>query len=164
MRGLTSDQYQLIREAAAALQPSDIVLVRSVFDRPSVEPESDGETVEVEQQVMSAVSVQESDDEDARRVLVTLGVRMVEAGTEPANVMFVIEATYGIEYRVTGKITDEAMKMFASKNSIHNVWPFWRQHVFDIVQRGNLPKVEVPFFTMDWDETDNSLVAKASSE
>jgi preprotein translocase subunit SecB len=57
-----------------------------------------------------------------------------------------IEADFMVTYRLQAEIEDPALSAFSNFNAVHNVWPFWRQHVFDIVQRGELPNIEVPLF------------------
>jgi hypothetical protein len=69
---------------------------------------------------------------------------------EDPPVYFEIEADFLIEYDVRGEPSNEAIKLFAEfadLNSVHNVWPFWRQHVFDIVSRARLPHLNVPLFS-----------------
>ncbi|MEO8460730.1 MAG: hypothetical protein ABI451_09395, partial [Dokdonella sp.] len=65
---------------------------------------------------------------------------------EPA-IYFLIEAAFLVEYDVTGALEEDAIAAFANFNAVHNVWPFWRQHVFDIVQRARLPQLEIPLFS-----------------
>lgn len=82
---------------------------------------------------------------------VHLGTRLVATDDEEADsdapVYVEIQAEYRVTYEITVKdLGEDAMKAFAEFNVIHNVWPFWRQHVFDLVQRGGLPKLDVPLF------------------
>ena len=55
-----------------------------------------------------------------------------------------IEADFIAFYLVESTLTDAHFQAFSEFNSLHNVWPFWRQHVFDIVQRGRLPTIDIP--------------------
>jgi preprotein translocase subunit SecB len=81
------------------------------------------------------------------QVRVSLGTRVVQQVEEgEPRALFVIEADYLVEYEMTDDVPDDALKAFAEFNAIHNVWPFWRQHVFGVVDRGRLPRLEVPLF------------------
>lgn len=62
-------------------------------------------------------------------------------------VLFAIEAEDLLEYEMLCEVPDEAICAFADFNSVHNVWPFWRFHVHDVLQRARLPHVDVPFFS-----------------
>jgi preprotein translocase subunit SecB len=84
------------------------------------------------------------------QVLVSLGTRVVEAGAEhgdEAALLFMIEADYLVEYRIKSELSGDAAKAFAHFNGVHNVWPFWRQHVFTMVEQGRLPHIDIPLFT-----------------
>jgi hypothetical protein len=83
------------------------------------------------------------------RVLVELGVRSVYKGTaeEPADeVLYTLEATYSAEYIVHRVPSKDDLSSFIEFNCVHNVWPFWRQHVFETLRQANLPAPVVPFF------------------
>jgi hypothetical protein len=71
-----------------------------------------------------------------------------------------LESTHRSE---CGDVT--CIKIFAELNSVHNVWPFWRQHVFDIVSRARLPHLNVPLFSgVKWEpETDVSANSGAEN-
>lgn len=151
---MTEKECSLLKEAIEALKLTDLVLLRSSFERPanseeseSIEGDDEG-VAEGEQEFMCAVQAQNGPDGKTKQVLVSLGIRLVVPGTDPAVVLFVIEATFGVEYTLLAEISDEAMRVFARANSVHNVWPFWRQHVFDVVQRGHLPKLEIPLYSV----------------
>jgi len=81
------------------------------------------------------------------RVLVELGVRIVnlsvQTEAEPIP-LFQIEATFQLDYGLTGEVDQLALNEFAQFNSVHNVWPFWRQYVFSIANQASLPCPEVP--------------------
>lgn len=80
-------------------------------------------------------------------VLVEFGTRVKAQPDADPTIYFEIEADFVAEYELTHGVADELVQQFADLNAVHNVWPFWRQHVFDIVQRGNLPQVEIPLFS-----------------
>ncbi len=79
-------------------------------------------------------------------VKIDLGVRLCrdEDQNEESNILVEIEAGFVASYSITNKIDEDSYKLFAEFNSVHNVWPFWRQHVYDIVQRGRLPVIDIP--------------------
>ena len=53
-----------------------------------------------------------------------------------------IEAQYLVGYQITNPAaSEEALIAFAQFNAVHNVWPFWCQHIFDLRQRGGLPRI-----------------------
>lgn len=87
-------------------------------------------------------------------IAVELGTRLVDPSTADENdasddvsVIATIEAVYHAEYLVIKKRpTDQQAKEFANFNAVHNVWPFWRQYVFDTARAANLPKIIVPLF------------------
>lgn len=84
------------------------------------------------------------------RVLVDLGIRVVNlavpAETEPKP-LYQIEAVFQVDYELTGSIEQDALDEFARFNTVHNVWPFWRQYVFSIANQAGLPCPEVPLNT-----------------
>ena len=68
-------------------------------------------------------------------------------GAEPP-IFLGIEAQHLVEYQITNPaVSEEALIAFAQFNAVHNVWPFWRQHIFDLRQRAGLPRIEVPLFS-----------------
>lgn len=84
------------------------------------------------------------------RVLVDLGVRSVFEhgdGSEEDEVLYTVEATFAAEYFVidTPKGAED-LRAFVDLNVVHNVWPFWRQHVVDTTRRASLPVPSVPLF------------------
>lgn len=154
--GMSHKESSLLNEAVAGLKLTDLVLLRSSFERPADTEGTESESrlgreevaVDGEQEFMCGVHAQDGPDGKTKQVLVSLGIRLVIPKSEPAIVLVVIEATFGVEYTLLAEVSDEAMRLFARRNAVHNVWPFWRQHVFDVVQRGHLPKLEVPLYSM----------------
>ena len=151
-RSVNKETRKLIREATSHLRLRDIVLLESRLFRENRLP--DVEELEALQQhkrgVRFAFSETESDSSTPRElhVAVSLGERVVDqADAEDPRVYFGIEAEYLVVYEMTEQLSEEAIKAFSDLNSVHNVWPFWRQHVFDLVERARLPKLEVPLFS-----------------
>ncbi|MBL0039624.1 MAG: hypothetical protein IPP28_00945 [Xanthomonadales bacterium] len=69
-----------------------------------------------------------------------------EPGREDPNAIFIIEADFLVNYEIKSEIDEECIKAFADNNAAHNVWPFWRQHVFDTISRARLPHLDIPLF------------------
>lgn len=78
------------------------------------------------------------------RVLVGLGVRVVNVQDSQPEPLYQIEASFEVDYTMTNDVTDEALHEFAQFNSVHNVWPFWRQFVYSMANQSHLPCPEVP--------------------
>jgi len=140
----------LCQEAAQALKLNDITLFESRFERGDLS-KAEG-TLQNKKEVRYTKTSREVEGEEQSllQVLVSLGTRVVEAGAEEeeeANLLFMIEADYLVEYRIKDEISDDAAKAFAHFNGVHNVWPFWRQHVFNVVEQGRLPHIDVPLYS-----------------
>lgn len=61
-------------------------------------------------------------------------------------VLYALEATFSVDYEILETMPEEQVSSFANFNSVHNVWPFWRQHVYETLKKASLPVPEVPFF------------------
>lgn len=79
------------------------------------------------------------------RVKVTLGIRAIYAGKDD-DPLHSLEATFAVEYQILNTLPDDKMSEFIEFNSAHNVWPFWREHVFSTLRSASLPVLNVPFF------------------
>lgn len=148
---MTTANHELIQQATQCLRLREITLYASRFERPQPPESLDVKGVQQHKRETSYEAVDFRDGDEKRptlQVMVSLGTRVIEQqkDVEPA-VFFFIEADFVVEYEMTGTLDDKAIKAFTDFNSVHNVWPFWRQHVFDIVQRGHLPKLDIPLFS-----------------
>jgi len=150
----------LLREATESLKLRDIFLFQSHMTRPDPFPDDSG--AEIEQLGRSGVRMIRDeilqDDGSSKQIVqfyVLLGLRLAGTGAEgetegdDAEPIFLeIEAEYLVEYQLANPdVSEDALKAFAQFNAVHNVWPFWRQHIFDLRQRGGLPRIEVPLFS-----------------
>ena len=140
----------LCQQAAQALELRDITLFESRLERGDLS-KAEG-TLQNKKAVRytKASHTVEGEEQPSLQVLVSLGTRVVQAGAEQEEegaLLFMIEADYLVEYRLKDKISDEAAKAFAHFNAVHNVWPFWRQHVFNVVEQGRLPHIDVPLYS-----------------
>ncbi|MGI9574211.1 hypothetical protein ACRYJU_08980 [Alloalcanivorax xenomutans] len=142
---MPQDNEALIVQATAGLELQDITLVRSQYDRPSMVLEGTQLVQQQKRAVRFVVDGHAREGQPLLRVRVDLGVRLVNKN-DPGAVFLIIEADYIVDYRIKSDLQEEALKAFAEFNAVHNVWPFWRQHVFDVVDKGRLPRIEVPFF------------------
>lgn len=151
-----------ITEAIASLSLRDIILHESRFERPSADrmhlPNEYG--LQFRRAVSYVVGDPDLISEPSAlsgllQVKVDLGVRAVDPDLEPPPggqeapgdfVQFLIEASYILEYGMEHSLHDDVVKAFAEFNTVHNVWPFWRFHVFDVVQRARLPRIDIPSF------------------
>ncbi len=152
--GVKSEAENLINEAIAGLRLRDIVLFESRLFRGNVMPDQD--EVEALQQHKRGIrfSVEEQDragnSTRELHVMVSLGERVVDCVTEQdSKIYFGIEADYVVIYELLCPIAQDALRAFAEFNAVHNVWPFWRQHVFDLVGKARLPTLQVPLFAGD---------------
>lgn len=101
----------------------------------------------VEPEVVEAEVEGDDEPKTVLRALVKLGVRVLqkedEEGIDP---LFTLEATFCADYFVLTAPPQEVFDKFVEFNCIHNVWPFWRQHVFDTLKRASLPVPSVPLY------------------
>ncbi len=85
------------------------------------------------------------------RALVTVGLRFVSASDEGEEesdgavaVHAEVEATFCAVYRYSEKMTDDEIAEFLRFNAVHNVWPFWREHVLRVSAEAKLPRPSIP--------------------
>jgi preprotein translocase subunit SecB len=139
---------ELIQEAINCLSLNDIVLFSARFERGDLKAPVDEGTQQYKQQVNHNLCRRDGSkgSPDLLQVMVTLGTRVVAGAGDESDgpEIFRIEADFLAEYEVTRCPSEDAAKAFAEYNAVHNVWPFWRQHVFDVVQRGRLPQLDIP--------------------
>lgn len=83
------------------------------------------------------------------RALVALAIRVVaedEASLGHVENLHELSATFAVEYIVLKDPTEEQISGFCEFNCVHNVWPFWRQYVYETLKSASLPVITVPFF------------------
>lgn len=87
------------------------------------------------------------------RAFVELGLRVVyrdpasESSDAKRQVLFTLEATFAVSYEIEKLPSEKELQEFGEFHCTHNVWPFWRQHVYDTLKRASLPLVQIPFFS-----------------
>ena len=93
----------------------------------------------------------EDDEDDTIRILrayvqlVVRGYNEDEEGAE-TDPLFTIQAEYRVDYLEREELTEHELDAFTQFNSVHNVWPFWRHHVYETVSKASLPRITIPFF------------------
>ncbi len=150
---MTPELKQQIRKASESLKILDIILFECSLSRPERDPEKLKGTFQHEHKrdVRFFLGKQSTPEGDVNslQVLVSLGARLMppsEPGREDPNAIFIIEADFLVNYEIKSEIDEECIKAFADNNAAHNVWPFWRQHVFDTISRARLPHLDIPLF------------------
>jgi hypothetical protein len=68
------------------------------------------------------------------------------SAAETDDLVFHIEATLVVLFELRRDFEKKDMDLFFVNCCTHMAWPFWRQHVFDVVKRANLPDVPIPIF------------------
>lgn len=151
-RRVKPETENLIREAADGLRLRDVILYESRLFRECVLP--DVEDFEALQQHKRGVKFSIGKRENGQNlthelhVLVSLGERVVDnAPEDDPRVYFGVEADYLVVYDMLREVSEEALKAFADFNAVHNVWPFWRQHVFDLIGQARLTPLQIPLFS-----------------
>jgi hypothetical protein len=145
---MTRGAGEALKSAVGALKLKDIVLNAARFSRPT---DMDRE-VEVQELVKRAVEFKRvaatNETSECLRILVGLGIRFTAISDDLDPPIYLeIEADFVAQYEVRAAISEEAIKAFATFNAVHNVWPFWRQHVYDVVNRGRLRHIDIPLYS-----------------
>ncbi|WP_157092176.1 protein-export chaperone SecB [Thioalkalivibrio nitratireducens] len=142
----------LLQQAVAGLRLHDIVLYESHFVHGEPFPEAE-ELAAVQQHkrgVSYRVTAFGSEEAAGKRlqVVVSLGERVVDDDSkDEPTIYFGVEAEYMVIYELVTDVSDEALHAFSNLNAVHNVWPFWRQHVFDLIGKARLPPLQIPLFS-----------------
>lgn len=136
------------------LQINDLYRWSSQFER-EIEYQADihlGKTkLQSRQAVESELLDAKTEDGQAVKLLrakVTLGIRVLYAEKDEAEplVLHKLDATFAVEYLVLRPLDEQQTNDFCEFNCVHNVWPFWRQYVYDTLKSASLPVISVPFF------------------
>lgn len=145
---MTSVQSPTLAGALGHFRLRNIWLRSAHFTRPNDLPsEPETEFVRQSRRSVSVARQPVSGVDNAREllfVIVELGTRVKARADSDPRVCFEIEADFVAQYELAERVADERIQQFAELDAVSDVWPFWRQHVFDIVQRGGLPPVEIP--------------------
>jgi hypothetical protein len=142
----------LIAAASAKLDLLDIALDECSLARdPDLDPLA--MPVHFRQQRSVAYKIEELEYQQDQAVLsilrayISLGSRAVPETDEhdgSVKPYFEIRATFRADYEVKDKLTERQIAEFCEHNAVHNVWPFWRAHVFQILKAAELPPLRIP--------------------
>jgi hypothetical protein len=168
---------ELLASAAEKLEIIDIVLHESSLMRNKLfDPQICSSIENVKQQNMlnlSAEDVVYKDDGEKTnifRTYIELGIRAIVDDEEPnkpieeSPVLFTVEAVYRVDYLRSKKISKEEAAEFLKYNTVHNVWPFWRQHVFQTTKTANLPSLSIPLFRRTQEKVSKKSRKKLSTK
>jgi len=148
---MSNSKNELCRIAANALKLKDITLFGAEFKHGKYTGTEGVQEDKRGTHYHKSTIETENEEHDLLEILVLFGIRVVPPDTDEEDedppFSFLIEAEFVVEYQIIDELSEDAIKAFAEFNAVHNAWPFWRQHVYDIVQRAGLPKVDVPLFT-----------------
>ena len=142
-----------VRRAQSKLELRDIVLHTSSLERDdSIDPLLYPTRIRRKSEVKVSVDkVSFMDDEGgtirilrAYVQLVVFGFDEDEKGAE-TQALITIRAEYRVDYLEAKELTESELDAFTQYNSVHNVWPFWRQHVYETVSKASLPQITIPF-------------------
>ena len=143
-----------VRRAQDKLELRDIVLHTSCLERdPSIDPLLYPTHVRRKSKVKVSVDkVSFVDDEDGTIRILRAYVQLVVRGFDEdedgpeTDSLFTIQAEYRVDYLERKVLTEHELDAFTQFNSVHNVWPFWRHHVYETVSKASLPRITIPFF------------------
>lgn len=142
-----------VRRASNKLEFRDIALHTCSLTRdetvdPHLYPFSVRATSDVRVAVDQLLFTDEENDEiPILRAYVRLSVAAFKKeDTSSARQLFKIRAEYRVDYLVLKQLTELEIKAFGDYNAVHNIWPFWRQHVQQTVNQASLPRVTIPLF------------------
>ncbi len=146
---MNNEDKILIAEATKSLRLLDIVLYECSSRRPNDLPLNDDTDYRLMHRRNVEFNVQKVDGKDVLVVKVQLGVRLIDRDSEEEdqNVYSEIQTDYLVFYDVSKPLSQECFQIFSEYNAVHNVWSFWRQHVFDLVLRSKLPHIDIPLLS-----------------
>ena len=143
---------KLIKSATDKLNLMDIYLYSSKLNRFEDIFENDypDEMLQLMKRKISA-QLQESVEDESQKFLlvkITLGSRFVVKGDKDEIVpLSEVEACIAAKYKVKEPLSEDEVTHFSEYNSMHNVWPFWREHAFRVSREARLPIPNIPFYT-----------------
>ena len=145
---------QTIKRAQNKLELRDIVLHASSLERnDDIDPLLYPTRIRQESEVRVSVDrVSFVDDDDGTIRILRANVQFVVNGydkdenAEGTRDLFSIRGAFRVDYLETKDLTEKELDAFTQFNSVHNVWPFWRQHVYETVSKASLPRISIPLF------------------
>ena len=143
-----------VGRAQNKLELRDIALHASSLDRDdSIDPLLYPTDVRPRSEVKVSVDkISFVDDEEGTIRILRAYVQMVvfgiheDEGSEGEKALFTIRGEYRVDYLEVKELTEIELDAFTQFNSVHNIWPFWRQHVYETISKASLPRITIPFF------------------
>ena len=142
-----------VRGASSKLELRDIALHTCSLTRDkTVDPNLYPFSVRAKSDVQVAVDQllftdEESDEIPILRAYVRFSVAAFKKEDKSSKrQLFKIRAEYRVDYLVLKQLTSLEIKAFGDYNAVHNIWPFWRQHVQQTVSQASLPRITIPLF------------------
>ena len=142
-----------VRRAGNKLELRDLALHTCSFTRDkSLDPNLYPMSVRAKSDVQVAVDQLLFTDEEGNEIpILRAFVRFKLAAynredRSSASQLFKISTEFRVDYFVKKQLTEREIKAFGDYNAVHNVWPFWRQHVQQTVNQASLPRVTIPLF------------------
>lgn len=65
------------------------------------------------------------------------------------NPIYIITACFLAKYMQRYELNENALKEFIQFSSLHNVWPFWREHALRTASLANLPKPQIQLMRLN---------------
>lgn len=155
---MTARRRELLQRAIDCLNLENIVLYESKLTRVQPFPENAEEIWQQDKKHAFLVGEGTTDssfvngDQHKMVAFASFGARLVrkadaEERAEEPEVFIEVEADFVLDYLVKdGDVGRDALEEFVNVNVLHNAWPFWRQHLFDVKQRAMLPHFSLGFF------------------
>ena len=143
-----------VRRAQDKLELRDIALHTSSLERSlDVEPLLYPTRVHQKSEVKVSVDrVSFVDDEDDTVRILRAYVQLLLYALDRADKnkksqeLFSVKGEYRVDYLEKKELTQKELDAFTQFNAVHNVWPFWRQHVYETIAMASLPRITLPFF------------------
>lgn len=140
-----------VGRVAGCVEILNVELVGAHFDR------SDTDTLPAEIGALPppdfAISVNWKLSDDRSILGCLLGFATVFEEPEPYTIVAQFRLTYSLEE--ADELTDYDFEQFAHWNAVFNAWPYWREHVSSIINRGQLPRFIVPVMRVPRDDSDH---------
>ncbi len=143
---------RVISRAARKLELRDVALHTSSLTRnkkvdPSLYPYSIDKdtTIQVKSEELSFTD-ESNENISILRSFINFELVGFPRGESPSQKLFTINTVYRVDYEIVKALTTEEIKEFSTFNTVHNAWPFWRQHIHYISNNAQIPRITIPLF------------------
>ncbi|WOG27802.1 hypothetical protein [Endozoicomonas sp. 8E] len=144
---------EALEQAINALQINSVSLFAtqcSIADQffPAYDPLAENIQIQSKHLISRTEQIDFEDDEGRTvkviRFHAEFGTRMMLPSSGELEQKALIEATFVAEYKVADvELSEEAIKEFALRNVMFNVWPYWQEYLTSTCSRMELPKSEL---------------------